>query len=93
MEFTFEKFKTENIAIRCETQEEYDLFMQLCEKQGLKWCSEECPTDFDCWEEYNGYATIEYKFEFNCLLYSDCSWYEENHYQILEAADIIKQYK
>lgn len=42
--FTFKRFRTEDIAVRCRTKRKYMQFMRLCEKEEFEWCDGHRPT-------------------------------------------------
>lgn len=46
--YTFDDFKAGRIGIRCDTREEYDKLMRMCEAKGIKWCTNNRATDWDC---------------------------------------------
>lgn len=88
-----EKFKYEDIAVHCNTQEEYDELMRLLEKYGFRWSSCQKPTSLDFFKNYKNRTCVEYdnqKFLIG-LSYCDKEYFTSENYEIIECKDFIKQ--
>lgn len=88
-----EKFKSEDIAVHCNTQEEYDKLMKLLEEYGFRWRRGEKPTCFNASEVYKSKTYIN-----DCLYktipglgYADKNYYVIRNYKLIEYKDFIKQ--
>lgn len=88
-----EKFKNENIAVHCNTQEEYDELMRLLEKYGFIWRSGEKATFAKIFQIYKNETCVSYsKHILPGLGYADkVYYYAVKNYEIIECKDFIKQ--
>lgn len=88
-----EKFKNENIALHCNTQEEYDELMRLLGKYDFRWTSGLKTTFPNYFEEYKNKTYIEFdNLSFlKGLGYCNKKYYKEKNYEIIECKDFIKQ--
>lgn len=88
-----EKFKNEDIAVHCNTQEEYDKLMKLLEEYGFRWRAGEKPTCFNGFKVYKSKTYINddlYK-TIPGLGYADKNYYVIRNYKLIEYKDFIKQ--
>lgn len=88
-----EKFKNENIAVHCNTQEEYDKLMKLLEKYDFRWRSGGKPTCFNAFEVYKSktYINVGLYNIIPDLGYADKYYYVIKKYELIECKDFIKQ--
>lgn len=88
-----EKFKNENIAVHCNTQEEYDKLMKLLEKYDFRWRSGGKPTCFNAFEVYKSktYINVGLYNIIPGLGYADKYYYVIKKYELIECKDFIKQ--
>lgn len=90
-----EKFKNENIAVHCNTQEEYDELMRLLEKYGFIWRSGEKATFAKIFQIYKNETCVSYsKHILPGLGYADkVYYYAVKNYELIECKDFIKRVK
>ena len=89
-----EKFKNEDIAVHCNTQEEYDKLMKLLEECGFRWRGGEKPTCFNAFGVYKSETYINegwYNATIPGLGYADKNYYVIKNYKLIEYKDFIKQ--
>lgn len=48
----WKKFRNENIAINCKTEDEAKKFLKACDIEGLKWASKENATSHSNWSKF-----------------------------------------
>lgn len=87
------RFKSEKIAVHCNTQEEYDELMKLLEKYDFRWTSSLKPTFPNYFEKYKNKTYIEFDnlSFFKGLGYCNKKHYKEKNYELIEYKDFIKQ--
>lgn len=88
-----ERFKSEKIAVHCNTQEEYDELMKLLDKYNFKWRSGEKATLGKIFQVYKNETCVNYS---NHILpglgYADkVYYYAVKDYELIECKDFIKQ--
>lgn len=76
MNFNWEEFKTENIAVHCDTKEKALNFLNECKKRG---CNNIVEQDMDV---KNGYICSD-KNNFN-IIYNDIDFYKKINFKIIE---------
>lgn len=87
-----EKFKNENIALHCNTQEKYDELMKLLEKYGFIWRSGEKATFAKIFQVYKNETCVSYsKHILPGLGYADKRYYAIKNYELVECEDFIKK--
>lgn len=52
MEYTIENFKKGEFVINCKTQQEADLLMKICDRNGIMWDRIKRATDNSAWGQY-----------------------------------------
>lgn len=50
--YTIKDFFAGKCSILCNTKEEYDKMIELCEKKGIIWNAREKPKDYNAWERH-----------------------------------------
>ena len=70
MEFNWEDFKNNKIAVRCKTEEEAKKFIRQCYKHGLKWYYGNENTTH--WKDVSG--TICYECDNEYIYYGNFNW-------------------
>lgn len=85
--FDWGKFKTENIAVHCKTEEEARDFCKKMHEQGMKWNG-----DGNSFLEETKYRTFQEK---TCYSGTGCfcpyDYYKKNKYTILEWSDYMRK--
>lgn len=83
--FDWDKFKTDKIAVNCETQEEYDKFIEMCTSRGLLFITGNHDVS-GFWS--NNKTCIGYSFIGNDWLgYAKCEFYVRNSWQVVKFKD------
>ncbi len=90
MKEKFKRFKNEKIVINVRSQKQYDDFMKMCEKQGLKWISEDLPTTKNHYNKYKENTCIDLN-NLSRLSYDDINFYKNKCYKIITYKDFIKE--
>ena len=81
VKFDLEKFKKENIAINCQTEEEAREFLTYLYIKGLQWCDDRSllkETNWDLYKEQNCYD-----FDITGITYCRTGFYLEQGYTII----------
>jgi len=90
MKEKFEIFKNEKIVINVRSQKQYDEFMKMCEKQGLKWRSWDLPTKNNYYNECKEETCINLNY-LKELSYFDIDFSKNEGYKIITYKDFIKE--
>lgn len=87
------RFMTEKVVVHVKTQNEYDKFMELLEKEtDIRWMTEKKPTSYNYWEVYNNNTAVNSRCgEF--LLLQSVDFYKNDGFEIIEFSDLIKEEK
>ena len=88
------RFLTEKVAIALRTQEEWNKFMALLEKETyLTWEPGVKPTEFDGWEIHKEETSIiTYCFSDRTISFDSCAYHEEeSDYKIVEFKELVKE--
>lgn len=90
-----DRFLTEKVAIALRTQDEWDTFMELLEKEtDLTWEPGVKPTEFDGWEKYKEETSIiDGRFSDRTITFDSCANHEELDYKIVEFKELIEDKK
>ena len=86
-EFDLEKFKEENIAVHCKTQEELDDFVKKCNSSNMGFWG----IDSDCinyFMDYKDMTCISCRYR---LSYGNWDFYKKEGYTILEWSDYMEK--
>lgn len=88
-----DRFLTEKVAIALRTQEEWNEFMDLLEKEtSVKWRSGSKLTKFNHWGVYRENSCVvceEGSFKF--MGYASCEYCKKDGYEIIEFKELIKE--
>lgn len=70
-----------HIAVHCTTVEEANLFLEMCDMTGIKWCYGD---ELLCTNNWNRYKTHTcYYISKDGLHYNSVEWYREFYYKII----------
>lgn len=69
----------ENLIIHCPSEELAEVLMEVLERNGVKWCGEEPPTEDSKWDEHE--ADTCYWVESKELSYGDRQYADEDPYE------------
>ena len=84
-----ERFKTERIAINCETEQEANKFIDWCYDNGMEFGYRSEKTYFSKYLERTCYV---YNYHGDCKLeYCRVGFYEENNWKIIKYKDYFKE--
>ena len=94
-EFDWSKFKTEDIAVNCKTEEESKDFIKQCIKHGItEWSNgDKLDINNNCWTLYKEKTCYGYRLEYYGLCYGYKEYYKNHNYKILEWKDYINKSK
>lgn len=88
----FNRFMAGIAAVNVKTQDEYNQFMQLLEKEtNLKWRLGQKPTQLDMFTPHREKTCIDRVVGRYMIRYSDISYYDSNGYEIIEFSDLMKE--
>lgn len=93
MKFTFDKFRTEKIAVWCKSRLEAEEFLKLCNENGFQWKS---GASFDAVTHWgaHGYATVYIAgYARPEIEYRNIEWAVRHGYTLVEANQIIRENK
>ena len=82
--FDINEYKSKDIAINCETEEEAEKFFEILIMNGID------KSDIDIMRQcyfYYGMKTC-YNFDYNKMLYGDISYYEQEKYLVYKFSDV-----
>ena len=93
--YILNRFLTEKVAINVETQQEWNDFMKLLEKEtNLKWMGCKIPTYFDHWYRYQGESSIVFNFrDGDTLSFATSDFYQSKSYEVIKYKYLIKEEK
>ena len=87
----FNRFMAGIAVVHVKTQDEYDQFMKLLEKEtSLKWAWGEKPTDSFKWIVGKEKTCIRRVVSSDMISFSDISYYDSNGYEIIEFSDLME---
>ena len=91
--FTFDKFRTERIAVWCKTRHEAEEFLKLCKEYGFCWKSGASLDATSHWGTH-GYATVYVAgYARPEIEYRSIEWAVRRDYVLLEGDLIVKEYR
>lgn len=85
MEFDWEGFKNNKIAVHCDTEEKAKDFLSKCYKKGLFWSGDN--KDLLYWNHHENNTCYNYSREYKTIQFSPkcfCLNYKDNNYTIIE---------
>lgn len=84
------RFMTEKVVVHVKTQDEYNQFMELLEKEtDIRWMTEEKPTSYNYWEVYNNNTALS-SGNMQDLSFGPVSYCKTLGYSVIEFSDLIK---
>lgn len=86
--FTFDKFRTERIAVWCKTRIEAEEFLKLCKENGFRWKSGASLDATSHWGTH-GYATVYVAG----YARPEIEWAVKHDHALLEGDLIVKEYR
>ena len=85
----FNRFMADKAAVNVKTQDEYNQFMQLLEKEtDLTWWNGKKPTEIRKWVICMENTCI--RCVDNCIFFEDIAYFEQNNYEIIAFSDLMK---
>lgn len=90
-----DRFINEKVAINVETQQEWNDFMKLLEKETeCRWSKAYLPTDHDHWTEYKEYTSVAFNFYGRSGLgFGTGYFFKKESYEIIRYKDLMKEKK
>ncbi len=87
------KFRLEEIAVNCETEEEAKAFVKWCFDNGMGWgCGNEDETFFNSFKNKTCYS-FDYFTGDECLVYDSESYCRGDDYEVITYKDFMKENK
>lgn len=87
--FTWEEFKTKNIAVNTKSLDEYKQFIELCNIQGVS-----CIMNVELsYSKYKSNTCVDVLEAGSCLCFGDLSTYQNYGFTIIDFADIPAEMK
>ena len=90
MKFTFDKFRTEKIAVWCRTRLEAEEFLKLCKENGLCWKSDASIGDVTHWNVYGERTLYTARYDLPKLEYHSPEWARSRGYLIIPASGVLR---
>lgn len=89
--FDWEEFVTTKIAVYLATQEEYDMFMKMCDERNITWRTGESASQLNFFDEFNEFCVGNHNVNARTKrMYLHCyskSYSEEHGYKVLNFSD------
>ena len=82
--FDLEKFKNENIAINCDTEEKAKDLLHFLGENGVVWCSDEDLTEDICWRCYEENTCYDFDEDDDGLTFCNTNDYNDLDYEMVK---------
>lgn len=98
--YTIKDFFAGKCSILCNTKEEYDKMIELCEKKGIIWNAGEEPKDYNAWERHAKKEIIlminlynNGRMNYATLREWEAHEFVKKQYELLNFADVCPAYE
>lgn len=85
--FNWEKFKSGEIAVRCDTKEKANNFLKECSKQKVRWFDGDEATEINCWGVFRTSTTYACTHGNSKLSYGNAGHYKNRGLEIIDWRD------